>query len=333
MQTQSTEITNQKPVGLQASLDKREIKLEDFRVIKEILYPNVQKDETLLMAIDYCRARKLDIMKRTIQIVPIWDNKLKAMKDTIWPSISEVRITATRTGQYAGRSEAEFGDEVTENLGGIEVTYPKWCRVTVFRLVQGEPRSFTAKLFWKQEYKTQKNDTAAPNAMWAKRNYAQLEKCCEAAALRMAFPEEVGNDYIGEETFDANEGMLNITPKSKTAQAHAVPPALERSFNVSELKSQPQVQEAELIDSDASAVNPPFIDQEQSFGNPEQLDTSREEAIYEQIKTDLETITTLHGIKRNMENHANNMAILHKNAPTLFENIRAIEKRRLEVLK
>lgn len=232
MSKEQTEITTQtKPTALQASLDKRGIKLEDFRVIKEILYPNVQKDETLLMAIDYCKARKLDIMKRTIQIVPIWDSKSKSMKDTIWPSISEIRITATRTGKYAGRSEAEFGDDVTETLSGIEVTYPRWCRVTVFRLVAGEKCSFTSKLFWKQEYKTAKNDTSAPNSMWNKRSYAQLEKCAEAAALRMAFPEEIGNDYIAEEAFDANEALVNVTPKSKTANAHNPPKAIEESFS------------------------------------------------------------------------------------------------------
>ena len=51
--------------------------------------------------------------------------------------------------------------------------------------------------------------------MWKTRKYAQLEKCTEAAALRSAFPEEIGNDYIGEEGFN-NENIKDVTP-SKTA--------------------------------------------------------------------------------------------------------------------
>jgi hypothetical protein len=42
-------------------------------------------------------------------------------------------------------------------------------------------------------------ETAAPNEMWKKRPRGQLEKCAEAAALRAAFPEELGNDYAAEE--------------------------------------------------------------------------------------------------------------------------------------
>lgn len=206
---------------LQLALDKRNVSYEQFKIIKEILYPNVQKDETLIMALDYCKARNLDIMKKSIQIVPIYDSKTGCMKDTIWTSISEVRITATRTGTYAGRSEAEFGEDVTENLGGITVTYPKWCKVTVWRMVKGEKCSFTAKLLWKEEYKTAKKDTLAPNSMWSKRNYAQLEKCTEAAALRMAFPEELGNDYIAEETFDT---IKNITPAPSAKLDQFKPP-------------------------------------------------------------------------------------------------------------
>jgi phage recombination protein Bet len=249
--------------SLTSSLEERGMDKRQFRVIKEILYPNVQKDETLLMAIDYCKTRNFDIMKRTIQIVPIWDSKTKSMKDTIWPSIAEVRITATRTGQYAGRSEAEFGEEIIENLAGIEAIYPRWCKVTVYRIVKGEKCTFTAKLFWKQEYKTAKNDTAAPNAMWSKRSYSQLEKCTEAAALRMAFPEEIGNDYIAEEAFNANDEILNVTPKSKTAAAHVLlpenPPAeIEEAFNIPASK----VETSNLTDEEKQSIV-----QQEMFGN------------------------------------------------------------------
>lgn len=179
--------------------------------MKEILYPDVQDDKVLLMAFDYCKARKLDIMKRPIQIVPVWDSKAKMYKSTIWPSISEIRTTASRTGQYAGKSEAIFGEEITEKIGEQEVKYPLWCKITVYKVVAGIKCDFTAKLLWKEYFKTKKG--GSPNQMWSTRPYAQLEKCTEAAALRSAFPEEIGNDYIGEEAF-----IKNNDEESKTSQ-------------------------------------------------------------------------------------------------------------------
>lgn len=199
-----------------------------FKVIREILYPNVQKVETLLMALAYCKHRKLDIMKKPIQIVPIYNSKTKKMEDTIWASITEIRTTATRTGNYAGRSEAEFGNSITrEFVGKIQdydtkqwsdvkktVTYPEWCKISVFRMVGGQKCEFISKLFWLESYKSSSSKSEVPNDMWGKRPYAQLEKCTEAAALRCAFPEEIGNDYIAEEAF-SKEDLVDSTPAVK----------------------------------------------------------------------------------------------------------------------
>jgi phage recombination protein Bet len=325
---QNTEITKKDP--LQASLEVRGMDIRQFRVIKEILYPNVQKDETLLMAIDYCKSRNLDIMKRTIQIVPIWDSKAKCMKDTIWPSISEIRITATRTGQYAGRSEAEFGDDITETLDNVEVSYPKWCKVTVYRNVKGEKCAFTAKLFWKQEYKTAKNDTKAPNSMWAKRSYSQLEKCVEAAALRMAFPEEVGNDYIAEEAFDANEGMLNITPKSKTAQAHAIPPALEKSFNAAEIKMPIQKDDIERPMEEVFAE----IEQEIIKGEVIADNSEAIEVAFKKVSEGLNSMKTEKAVNMSFDvSYKDDIEFLRAYKPDYYAELISIKSAKLEALK
>jgi hypothetical protein len=39
----------------------------------------------------------------------------------------------------------------------------------------------------------------SPNSMWQKRPRGQLDKCAEAAALRAAFPEELGDDPTSDE--------------------------------------------------------------------------------------------------------------------------------------
>lgn len=324
MQTQQTELVKKDP--LQASLEIRGMDNRQFRVIKEILYPNVQKDETLLMAIDYCKARNLDIMKRTIQIVPIWDSKTKSMKDTIWPSIAEIRITATRTGKYAGRTEAEFGEEIIENLGGAEVIYPKWCKISVYRLVGGEKCEFSTKLFWKETYKTAKNDTLAPNSMWAKRSYAQLEKCAEAAALRAAFPEEAGNDYIAEEAFDANEGMLNVTPKSKTAQAHSIPPALERSFNVAQLKAVTEPRQMDIEEAIAQ-------EQEKEGEIITDSDDVAEQA-FKRVSDGVNSMANAKGLNTFFEYSAKeDLDYLKQNKPEYFAQLLSLKTKRMEAFK
>jgi hypothetical protein len=38
-----------------------------------------------------------------------------------------------------------------------------------------------------------------PNEKWQKAPFQMLEKCAEAASLRRAFPEELGNAYTAEE--------------------------------------------------------------------------------------------------------------------------------------
>jgi hypothetical protein len=105
------------------------------------------------------------------------------------PGIADYRIKAARSGEYGGKSEPEFGPDVRETLSGVAIAYPAWCRITVRRIVQGQPREFTATERWLENYATAKRDTQAPNAMWKKRPYGQLAKVAEAQALRMAFPE------------------------------------------------------------------------------------------------------------------------------------------------
>jgi len=122
------------------------------------------------------------------------------MVDTVWPGIAELRTTAMRTGSFAGFEDTEYGPIIEEELGGINVRYPEWAQCTVYRLIAGQRVAFVGpKVFWIETYATAKRDTKAPNSMWAKRPRGQLEKCAEAAALRRAFPEEIGNEYAAEE--------------------------------------------------------------------------------------------------------------------------------------
>jgi phage recombination protein Bet len=162
-------------------------------------------------------------MKKPVHIVPIWDKEAKCLVDTVWPGIGELRTTAFRTGQYAGRDEAALGDTLVLPTGGeSEIEYPEWCRVTLYRLVQGQRIAFAGpKVYWRETYATNRRDSDMPNDMWATRPFGQLEKCAEAAALRATFPEEIGSgDYIPEEVEHAGAGgQPNGHDKAQSAQA------------------------------------------------------------------------------------------------------------------
>jgi hypothetical protein len=103
---------------------------------------------------------------------------------------------------------------IEEDLGGAVIRYPEWAQCTVYRLVAGQKVAFVGpKTFWIETYATKKRDTKAPNAMWAKRPRGQLEKCAEAAALRRAFPEEIGNEYAAEEVEGQAFAARDVTPR------------------------------------------------------------------------------------------------------------------------
>lgn len=170
-----------------------------LNVLASSLYPGAALD-SIRMVISYCKAAGFDPMQKPVHIVPMWDGKAKQMRDVVMPGIGLYRTQAARTG-CAGVSEPEFGPDVTEKIGGVEVTYPQWCRVTVRRRqVTGDVDEFTAKEFWRENYavKGGAEKSIAPNAMWQKRPYGQLAKCAEAQALRKAFP-EVGSQPAAEE--------------------------------------------------------------------------------------------------------------------------------------
>lgn len=163
-------------------------------------YPGANP-HSIKLVLSYCKAAGLDPMLKPVHIVPMWDKEARTMRDVVMPGIGLYRMQASRSGECAGTSEPEFGPDVTEKVGGQEITFPQWCRVTVKRrLSDGTIADFTAREFWKENYaiKGGKDRSIAPNAMWSKRPYGQLAKCAEAQALRKAFP-EFGSQPTAEE--------------------------------------------------------------------------------------------------------------------------------------
>lgn len=196
-----------------------------WKALVEAIFPNATTVESVILALSYCRARKLDPFKRNVHIVPIWNKDLKAMVDTIWPGIGELRTTAFRTGEYAGLGKTVCGPDITKLWGDLSVTFPEWAQVTVFRMVRGQRVEFCGpQVYWLETYAS--NRDGSPNQMWADRPRGQLAKCAEAAALRAAFPEECGGDYIPEEvqhgrpvTLEQADGTNLVDPPATRTEA------------------------------------------------------------------------------------------------------------------
>jgi phage recombination protein Bet len=181
-----------------------------WRVLTDSIFPSAKTAEGVLLAVRYCQARGLDVLKRPVHVVPMWSKALGREIETIWPGINEVQITASRTGEYAGIDPAKFGPDITRVFQGrartesgwqdisVEVTYPEWAEVTVYRLVGGQRCPFSETVFWEEAYSRAGGATSdVPTAMWIRRPRGQLLKCAKAASLRAAFPEEAG--YTAEE--------------------------------------------------------------------------------------------------------------------------------------
>lgn len=202
---------------------------ELISVLSSSVYPGA-KLESIKMVINYCTAAQLDPLQKPVHIVPM-SVKVKGQngqrdryewRDVIMPGIGLYRIQAARGGRLAGIDEPEFGPMVDFPAGGKDFKVPEWCRVTVYRMVDGQPRAFTALEFWSENYATAGRDTEEPNAMWRRRSRGQIAKCAEAQALRKAFP-EIGAQPTAEEMEGRSfDDMTDIND----------PPAAEPSFKV-----------------------------------------------------------------------------------------------------
>lgn len=181
-----------------------------WRVLTDAIFPAAKTPEAIVLAMDYCAARKLDPFKRAVHIVPMWNSSLRREVETVWPGINELQVTAARTGQWAGMDEPKWGPLIKRIFKGrvgkqgdqrdveVSMEYPEWCAVTVYRVIGGVKYAFTEPVYWIEAYSRQ-GRTEVPNDIWQKRMRGQVHKVAKAASLRAAFPEEMGNDYTADE--------------------------------------------------------------------------------------------------------------------------------------
>ena len=82
-------------------------------VLQNSLYPGANINSVRLV-LSYCQAAGLDPMQKPVHIVPMYDRNQGGMRDVIMPGVNLYRTPASRTGQFAGMSEPEFGPMIDE---------------------------------------------------------------------------------------------------------------------------------------------------------------------------------------------------------------------------
>jgi phage recombination protein Bet len=197
------------------------------------LYPSAETPDIVMAVVEYCAAKRLDPFKGPVHIVPMWNSKLRRRVQTVMRGINEIEIVASRTGVWAGMDLPQWGPDhertfrgTRENDDGsvreveLRLTFPLWCAVTVYRLVAGERRAFTEQLFWEECYAMSGFRSEVPNERWAKAPRQMLHKCCKAAVLRAAFPEE-GLGYAAEEMEDQFTKAGGVTIEGNTDHGDA----------------------------------------------------------------------------------------------------------------
>ena len=178
-----------------------------WRVLCESIFPSATSPQSIIMALDYCKARKLDILKKPVHIVPMWSSSQGKNVETVCPSITEIQTTASRTKEWAGMDEPNWGKVITktfkgrkrqDQVGETELTleFPESCSITVYRMINGQKCAFTEPVYWLEAY-GRIGKSELPNDGWTKRPRGMIIKVAKAFSLRAAFPEEGG--YVAEE--------------------------------------------------------------------------------------------------------------------------------------
>lgn len=186
------------PALLAEAVKRRGLDEFQWSTLCNSLFPGA-RPESVLLVVDYCRARKLDPLKKPCHIVPmeVRDSKTGTTewRDVVLPGIYEHRTTAQRTGLYLGHSFPSWGPEL-EHKG---VKCFEYCELVVYRWHEATKQriEFPVRVYFREAVTLTRD--GRPNSRWTRAPLQMLLKCAEAAGLREAFPDEIGGEMTAEE--------------------------------------------------------------------------------------------------------------------------------------
>jgi phage recombination protein Bet len=174
------------------------------------VWPNARSLSAIAAALALCDQLKLDPVRGYVHLIP-YRRSGGGLEERPILSIAGYRELARRTDCYAGLGEVAWGPEYQDPLCPVPV--PAWCRVTVYRLVQGQRCPFLGPTVWFREACVLKGDGQLAS-VWERRPRYMLEKCAEAAALRRAFPDVLGNELAVEELEEEELPPRRVSPEA-----------------------------------------------------------------------------------------------------------------------
>lgn len=171
-------------------------------------------DANLAMFLHYCQRTGLDPFTRQIYMIGRWDSRAGRLKYTIQMAIDAFRIIAQRSLKYAGQTEPQWcgPDGVWKDVWVDHTRPPVAARIGVLR--NGWPMPTYAVAHF-AEFAPTKDGKLEP--MWARMPANQIAKCCEAAALRKAFPNDLSGMYVPEE-LEKDADLPTVEPPAKPEQ-------------------------------------------------------------------------------------------------------------------
>lgn len=193
---------------------------EEIKVLRETYFKDFT-DAEVNFSVAVSNELRLSPLLRQIHFVK------RAGKIVPQTGIDGFRLTAERTGRYAGSDDAVFEY-------GADKKIPSKATVTVYKIVDGQRCAFTASARW-EEY-------SVPNEMWRKMPNNQLAKCAEALALRKAFPAELSALRTDEE-MDQADGPS----KAEQVQARVAPKPTDIETTATEVTEPTEALEPEEI--------------------------------------------------------------------------------------
>lgn len=168
----------------------------------------------IFQAIDYAKARNLDIMSDHIYADVRTSGTLSALR--IMTTIHGYRHIAHVSGEFAGIDAPAYGKQITIDCGGVKVNGYEYVEVTVYRkMPDGTKAGVTAREFLLENIVL--NRDGKPNPIWGKRPIGQLTVRAEAQALRKAFS---GCDAYTVEEYEFADSLEQQTKHTPAAKAN-----------------------------------------------------------------------------------------------------------------